>query len=106
MSENTKTGLGIAEIIGDKREVVLELARKHGAFNVRVFGSVARGEARSDSDVDFVMDFVEKTSIFDGSDLWWDLQELLGREVDPISDGALERKPHWAEEIRQDAVTL
>lgn len=64
MDETTKTGLGIDDIIGDKREAVLELARKHGGFNVRVFGSVARGEARPDSDVD-LYDSVENEKIWE-----------------------------------------
>ncbi|MFN8374872.1 MAG: hypothetical protein U0694_18585 [Anaerolineae bacterium] len=52
MTEQAKTGLGIKDIIGDKRADILRLAAKYGAFNVRVFGSVARGEARADSDDD------------------------------------------------------
>jgi predicted nucleotidyltransferase len=105
MAETTRTGLGIDDIIGDKREAVLALAAKYGAFNVRVFGSVARGEARPDSDVDFVMEFPDGTSIFDLAALWDELQTLLGREVDLVE--IHERtKPYMRREIERDAVKL
>ncbi len=84
--EQVQTGLGIAEIIGDKRDDVLRIAAENGAFNVRVFGSVARGEAHEDSDVDFIAEFHEKTSVFDLVGMWLDLKEVLGREVSLIAD--------------------
>lgn len=86
MADQPVTGLGINDILGDKREAILKLAEQYGASNVRVFGSVARGEARPDSDVDFIMQFPDSTSIFDMVGLWLDLGELLGREVDLIAD--------------------
>jgi uncharacterized protein len=86
MTDRVRTGLGIDGIIGEKRSAILELAAQYGASNVRVFGSVARGEARPDSDVDFLMQFPEKTSIFDMVGLWLDLTDLMGREVDLIAD--------------------
>src|SRR5258707_11530350 len=86
MTDQAVTGLGIDEIIGDKRETILRLAAQYGASNVRVFGSVARGEARPDSDVDFLMKFRDDSNIFDLVGLWQDLTELLGREVDLIAD--------------------
>jgi hypothetical protein len=75
-------GLGINEIIGDKREAVLAIAARHGAMNVRVFGSVARGEAGPESDIDFLMDLDSETSLFDRVELIQELQELLNRRVD------------------------
>jgi predicted nucleotidyltransferase len=48
--------MGIDELLREKREEILRIAAKHGAYNVRVFGSVARGEARADSDVDFLVE--------------------------------------------------
>jgi predicted nucleotidyltransferase len=82
MTDHTQTRLGIEDIIGDKREDILRLAAQYGASNVRVFGSVARGEARPDSDVDFIMKFRDDTNIFDMVGLWQDLTDLMGREVD------------------------
>jgi hypothetical protein len=81
--------LGINEIIGSKREPLLQLAAQYGAYNVRVFGSVARGEAREDSDVDLLMSFPDDTSIFDLVGLWLDLKALLGREVNLSTDDGL-----------------
>ncbi|MCA9909182.1 MAG: nucleotidyltransferase domain-containing protein, partial [Anaerolineae bacterium] len=53
----SQSKLGVSEVIGEKREAVLRLAEYYGARNVRVFGSVARGDATHDSDVDFLVDF-------------------------------------------------
>lgn len=82
MVDHTHTGLGIGDIIGDKREEVLHLAEKRGAFNVRVFGSIARSEATSDSDVDLLVDFDPDYRLLDQIGLMVDLTELLGRKVD------------------------
>jgi predicted nucleotidyltransferase len=86
MSNPTIPRLGITDILGDKRAAILKLAERYGATNVRVFGSVARGEAQPDSDIDFLMQFDEATSIFDMVGLWQDLTDLLQREVDLIAD--------------------
>jgi predicted nucleotidyltransferase len=90
MADRRATGLGIEDVIGTKREDVLRLAESHGAYNVRVFGSVARGEARSDSDVDLLVDGLEN-SAWGGGRLLMELQELLGRRVDLASAGDLHR---------------
>ena len=83
--------MAIAEVIDKQREQILALAAKHGAFNVRVFGSVARGEAEPDSDVDFLVDLEEGRSLFDLGGLLYDLQILLHREVDVVTEAGL----HW-----------
>ena len=83
--------MGISEIIGDKRDAILALAAKYGASNVRVFGSVAEGEATEASDVDFLVDMEPGRSLFDMGGLLMDLQELLGRKVDVVTEPAL----HW-----------
>ncbi len=86
----TKPGLGIDEIISNKREEILRLAAKHGASNVRVFGSVARGEANSDSDVDILVTWdYERMSSWGGVELDTELEALLGRKVDVVSDKGL-----------------
>jgi predicted nucleotidyltransferase len=74
--------MGIEELLADKREEILAIAAQHGAYNVRVFGSVARGEARDDSDVDFLVEIEESRSLLDRIALIQDLQDLLGRRVD------------------------
>lgn len=82
MADSLKTGLGIADIIGDKRKDILRLAAKYGAYNVRVFGSVARGEARQDSDVDFLVEFSPNYTLLDQAGLVVSLRNLLGRPVE------------------------
>lgn len=75
-------GAGIDAILKEKREEILRIAAQHGAYNVRVFGSVARGEARPDSDVDFLVELEPGRSLMDVGELKMDLEELLGRRVD------------------------
>lgn len=97
-------GLGIEDIIGDKRQAVIDLAARHGAFNVRVVGSVARGEARPDSDIDLLMTIPGPRSIFDLVGLWLDLQDLLGRDVSIIPDSALDED--FMRSVLEDAIPL
>lgn len=99
----TKTGLGIREIIGDKREQILQLAHQHGVYNVRVFGSVAHGDATSESDVDFLVDGLENAA-WGGGRLLIELQELLGRPVDLVSEGDLHHLIRQA--VIEEAVPL
>jgi hypothetical protein len=87
MADTPVKGLGITEIIGGKREAILRLAESYGATDVRVFGSVARGEARPDSDVDLLIHFPPDRSIFDMVGLWLDLKALIARDVSLIADG-------------------
>ncbi len=107
-TQTEKHGMGVQEIIGDKREQVLALIARYGGYNVRVFGSVARGEARPDSDVDFLVQFPEGTSMFDLVELWLDLQELLGRDVSliPDTDTTQPRLVRVLRRARKDAVPL
>ncbi len=104
MTEQIKRGLGISDILGEKRTQILDLARQYGAFNVRVFGSVARGDATPASDVDFLVSLPADRSIFDLVGLWLELTELLGREVDVLTDGALTER--MRENILKDATPL
>jgi uncharacterized protein len=72
-----------------KREEILRIAAKHGAHNVRVFGSVARGEAEEGSDIDFLVEFEPGRSLLDQAGLVLDLEELLGRKADVVTEGGL-----------------
>jgi predicted nucleotidyltransferase len=67
----------------------LSIAAKHGAHNLRVFGSWARGEATEQSDVDFLVEFAPGRSLIDRSGLVIDLRELLGRDVDVVTENGL-----------------
>jgi len=71
-------------LLNTKREEILRLAARYGAYNVRVFGSAARGEAGPDSDVDFLVELEPDRSLFDLGGLLMDLQELLECEVDVV----------------------
>jgi hypothetical protein len=81
----------IERLLAEKREEILRLAASRGARNVRVFGSVARGEARGDSDIDLLVDIESGRSLLDVIGLWLDLQELLGRKVDLLTEGGVNR---------------
>lgn len=80
---------GIGDILISKREDVLRIAARHGAHNVRVFGSVARGEASEKSDIDLLVEFEQGRSLLDQAGLILDLQELLGRKVDVVTEDGL-----------------
>ena|SRR5258708_16291213 len=82
----TQTGLGIDQIIGDKREAILRLAREYRASNIRVFGSVARGEATSKSDLDLLVTFQTNYTFWDQIGLQQDIETLIGRKVEVIHD--------------------
>ncbi|MDB9423261.1 MAG: DNA polymerase subunit beta [Microcystis viridis Mv_BB_P_19951000_S69] len=80
----------LKQLIQDKREDILKIATKHGAFNVRVFGSVARGEETENSDIDFLIDYdLAKTSPWFPGGLLVDLEDLLGCKVDVVTEKSL-----------------
>jgi predicted nucleotidyltransferase len=81
--------MDVNQLLQEKREAILELAAKHGARNVRVFGSVARHEANEQSDIDFLVDMEPGRSLMDQGGLLMDLRELLGREVDVVTEKGL-----------------
>jgi predicted nucleotidyltransferase len=74
--------MSIGELLKEKREEILQIAAKHGAYNVRIFGSVARGEDGPDSDVDLLLDVGSNHSSWFPAGLIIDLEDLLGRKVD------------------------
>jgi predicted nucleotidyltransferase len=96
--------LDTAELIRAKREEILRIAAKHGARNIRVFGSVARGEARAESDVDFLIDADPVTSSWFPAGLIVDLQDLLGRPIEVVTEKGL--NPLIRDRVLQEAVPL
>ena len=94
----------LAELIQQKREDILQIAARHGASNVRVFGSVARGEAGPNSDVDFLVELEPARSLMDISSMIADLQELLGRSVDLAEPEGLHRLVR--EKVLKEAIYL
>ncbi len=87
-----------------KREDILALAARHGARNVRVFGSAARGEAGEASDIDLLVVLDPDRSLLDHVAFAQDLEDLLGRRVDVVTEGAL----HWyiRDRVIAEAVAL
>ena len=81
--------MGIKELIRPKRDKILEIALRHGAKNIRVFGSVARGEAGPDSDIDFLIDVGTVRSSWFPAGLILDLEDLLKRKVEVITEASL-----------------
>jgi len=77
------------DILQTHRQEILAIARRHGAVNVRVFGSVARHEASLDSDIDFLVEMEAGRSLFDLGGLLYELQELLGVDVDVVTEKSL-----------------
>ena len=83
--------MNASELLQEKREQILRVAAERGAYNVRVFGSVARGEAGSKSDIDLLVDLERNRSLFDLGGLLADLEDLLGCRVDVVTEKGL----HW-----------
>ena len=94
----------IRELLNAKRDEILKLAAKHGAFNVRVFGSVAREEERADSDVDFLVEMESHRSLLDQVGLIQDLEDLLGKKVDVTTETGLRER--FRTRILREAVPL
>ncbi|MGH9204506.1 MAG: nucleotidyltransferase family protein, partial [Vicinamibacterales bacterium] len=85
-------------------ETVKRIAVSRGARNVRVFGSVARGESRTESDLDLLVDMERGRTLLDLVGLWQDLEEALGKRIDVVSEGGL--SPHLRDRILSEAVPL
>ena len=86
------------------RDEILAIARSHGAHNVRIFGSVARGDQGEDSDLDLIVRFDAGRSLFDQGALLMDLQDLLGVKVDIISERGM--RPAFREHVMKEAIAL
>ena len=83
--------MSIRQSLQSKRAQILTIAARHGARKVRVFGSVARGTARRNSDIDFLVEMEEGRSLLDHAALILDLERLLKRSVDVASERGLRR---------------
>ncbi len=93
-----------SKLVREKRHDILRIAARHGASNVRVFGSVARGEAGPGSDLDLLVSLAPGRSLLDHVALWQDLEDLLHCKVDVVSEQAL----HWyiRERVLEEATPL
>ena len=96
--------MNLSQTLKDKRPQILQIAASHGAQNVRVFGSLARGEAGPDSDVDILITLEAGRSLLDLIGLKQDLEDLLGCKVDVVTEAAV--SPYLRERVLKEAVIL
>ena len=96
--------MGITSHLKEKREDILRIAAKHGAHDVRIFGSVARGEADAESDIDFLVRFEPGVSLLNHAALVRELEDLLGCKVEVASERGL--RPRVRERVLQEAVPV
>lgn len=94
----------ISEILKSKREEILEVAAAHGALNMRVFGSVSRSESGPESDVDFLIELEPGRTLLDHAALYLELKQLLGREVDVVTEKGL--RPGIRDRVLKEAVPI
>lgn len=94
----------LGDLALDEREDINRIAAAHGARNVRVFGSVGRGEASGSSDLDLLVDMYEGRNLFDLVALGDELEEALGVKVDVVTEGSL--SPYLRDRILAEAVAL
>lgn len=99
-----RTGLGIEEVIGPHRAQLTHVFRRHRVKDVRIFGSVRRGQATAQSDVDLLVHFPRGASLSDEFGLKADLEEVLGRAVDLGSESGLH--PLVRPQVLYEAVPL
>jgi uncharacterized protein len=92
------------DLLREKRSDILRLARQHGAHNVRIFGSTARGETDEHSDIDLLVDMEPGRNLLDMGGLLMDLRDLLGRDVDVVTVPGL--KPRIRDRVLREAVPL
>jgi predicted nucleotidyltransferase len=96
--------MNLENLLKTYRNEILQIASRYGATNVRVFGSVARGEADSFSDIDLLVEFEPGTTLLDHAGLELDLETLLGIKVDVVSDNGLRERVR--ERVLREAVAL
>lgn len=89
-----------------KRDEIHAIARKHKAERLWVFGSVARKEETPESDVDFLVEFEDGASLFDQGGMSYHLGQALGRAIDVIDYGALEREPYFSYVVKKDLLPV
>jgi hypothetical protein len=94
----------MTDSVNEIRETVLPVLKRHGVVRAALFGSVARGEARSDSDLDLLVEFEDGRSLLDQAGLRMDLQELLGRVADVVTYASLH--PRLRERILREQVLI
>jgi predicted nucleotidyltransferase len=103
-AEGTSSTVVSLDDLRRRRDEILTAAARHGIRNVRVFGSVARGQATAASDVDFLVELEHDRSLLDLAGLLVDLEDLLGRRVDVVTIGGL--KARMRDRVLTEAIAL
>lgn len=93
-----------SDLVREKRAEILQIAHRYGASNVRIIGSVARGEATAGSDLDLIVRFEPSRSLLDHGGLVMDLRELLGIGVDVIDEDAM--RSRFRDHVMREAIPL
>jgi predicted nucleotidyltransferase len=96
--------MAIEDLLRKKRAEIIEITSRRGARNVRIFGSVSKGLADAESDIDIVVDMEPGRSLMDLGGLWWELNALLGVKVDVVTEKGL--RPRIRERVLREAVSL
>lgn len=96
--------MDLRPLLLQNREQILKTAARYGAYNVRIFGSVARGDANPSSDIDFLVSMEPGRSLMDLGGLLYDLRRILGREVDVVTEKGL--RPRIRDRVLREAVPL
>ncbi len=96
--------MGIDQLLKKRRHEILQLAQMYGVKQLRVFGSVARGEAKENSDLDLLATFEKDRNLLDLIGFRQDLEDLLGKKVDVVSEGGV--SPFLRKQISQEAIPL
>jgi predicted nucleotidyltransferase len=96
--------MNLQSLLEEKRDAILDIAKRHGARNVRIFGSVARGDYDEKSDLDFLVEMEPGRSLLDHASLLLDLESLLGRKVDVVSERGI--KARMRERVLREARPL
>jgi len=96
--------MAISQNLAEKREEIPKVAASHGARNLRVFGSFARGEERPDSDIDLLVEMAADRSLLDIIAFKYALEDITNRKVDVVTEKAL--SPYLRDKILQDAVAI
>lgn len=96
--------MNVTTVLKENRQEILKVAERHGATNVRVFGSVARGEADEASDIDLLVTFAPEASLLQHAALIRELRELLGCSVDVVDDEGL--RPRMRDRVLNEATPL
>ena len=84
--------MNLPNLLKEKRAAILATAKRHGAQNVRIFGSVARGDFDEKSDLDFLVEMESGRSLLDHASLMLDLEKLLGRKVDVVTEKGIKAR--------------